>query len=153
MQIDGKATKTKSLFRIEVGVGIKINAQPDRIWRLLTHAPDIPGWNSTVKSIEGDIALGNTIRLTTTESPRIFKLKVTTFEHNRLLVWEDGAAPMFKGVRRYTLTPKSDATTDFLMVETFTGLMLPMIAGSLPDFRPAFERYAADLKVEAERKS
>jgi hypothetical protein len=26
-----------------------------------------------------------------------------------------------------------------------------MIRGSLPDFAPAFETYAADLKVEAER--
>jgi hypothetical protein len=31
------------------------------------------------------------------------------------------------------------------------GLMLPMIGGWLPDFGPIFERYAADLKVEAER--
>ena len=28
--------------------------------------------------------------------------------------------------------------------------MLPMIAGSLPDFAPAFEQYVADLKREAE---
>ena len=30
-------------------------------------------------------------------------------------------------------------------------VMLPMIKGSLPDFGPAFEAYAADLKREAER--
>jgi hypothetical protein len=29
--------------------------------------------------------------------------------------------------------------------------MLPMIAASLPDFGPAFDTYAADLKREAER--
>jgi hypothetical protein len=29
--------------------------------------------------------------------------------------------------------------------------MLPMIKGSLPDFGPVFERYASDLKNEAER--
>jgi hypothetical protein len=34
----------------------------------------------------------------------------------------------------------------------FSGLMLPMIAGSLPDFGPSFETYVADLKREAERK-
>lgn len=32
-----------------------------------------------------------------------------------------------------------------------TGAMLPMIAGSLPDFGSEFEKYAADLKREAER--
>ncbi len=60
---------------------------------------------------------------------------------------------MFKGVRSYTISKRADGSSDFTMVETFTGLMLPMIAGSLPDFRPVFERYAADLKAEAERTS
>ena len=31
-----------------------------------------------------------------------------------------------------------------------TGLALPMAAGRLPDFKPIFERYAADLKAAAE---
>ena len=31
-------------------------------------------------------------------------------------------------------------------------LMLPMIAGSLPDFGPAFEKYVTDLKKESEKK-
>ena len=34
--------------------------------------------------------------------------------------------------------------------EVFSGVMLPMIKGSLPDFAPSFEAYAADLKREAE---
>jgi hypothetical protein len=37
------------------------------------------------------------------------------------------------------------------MSEVYTGLMLPMIVGSLPDFGTAFDTYAADLKREAER--
>jgi hypothetical protein len=37
------------------------------------------------------------------------------------------------------------------MTEVFSGLMLPMIGGRLPDFGPIFERYAADLKARAER--
>jgi hypothetical protein len=67
------------------------------------------------------------------------------------MVWSDGAAPMFKGVRTYTLTPRSDGTTEFSMVEVFRGLMLPMIKRSLPDFAPAFATYAEDLKREAEK--
>ncbi len=36
------------------------------------------------------------------------------------------------------------------MKEQFSGLMLPMIKGSLPDFAPVFERYAEDLRRAAE---
>jgi hypothetical protein len=36
------------------------------------------------------------------------------------------------------------------MKEEFSGVMLPMIKGSLPDFAPVFEAYAGDLKRAAE---
>ena len=37
------------------------------------------------------------------------------------------------------------------MDEVFSGLMLPLIRSSLPDFAPIFERYALDLQAEAEQ--
>lgn len=152
MQPNGKAIKTQSLFRMEVAIRIDISAPPERLWALLTNAAGFPSWNSTVKSIEGTIAPGQTIALKAVIAPdRTFKLRVTTFEPNSTMVWQDGAAPMFSGVRRFTLTPGSSGVTTFAMSETFSGLMLPMIAGSLPDFVPTFEQYARDLKAHAER--
>ena len=139
---------------MEVSVSININAKPDKIWALLTNSKDFPRWNSTVESIEGKIGLGETVNLKARISPdRTFKLKVSKFAPNEMMVWQDGMAPMFTGVRKYMLTPQSNGTTDFSMSETYAGLMLPMIGGSLPDFIPTFERYAADLKKEAERSS
>lgn len=82
---------------------------------------------------------------------RIFKVKVSEFVAPKHMVWRDGAAPMFQGVRTYSLAQRPDGSTDYAMREVFSGLMLPMIAGSLPDMGPVFERYAADLKAEAER--
>jgi hypothetical protein len=81
---------------------------------------------------------------------RVFKPKVTELVAPSRMVWSDGMAPMFKGVRTFTLTPRGEGSTDFSMVEVLSGAMLPMIKGSLPDFGPPFEQYAADLKREAE---
>ena len=67
------------------------------------------------------------------------------------MTWSDGFAPMFKGVRTFELKPRSDGSTDFAMEERFSGLMLPHIKRSLPDFKPIFARYADDLKREAEQ--
>jgi hypothetical protein len=53
-------------------------------------------------------------------------------------------------VRTFALPPRSDESTDFTMKERFSGLMLPLVKGSLPDFGPVFERHANDLKREAE---
>lgn len=151
---NGHANRTKTTFRMEYAVTINIQAQPNRIWPLLTTAGDFPRWNSTIKSISGNIALGEKIKLCATIAPeRIFNLAVKEFVPERKMVWSDGTAPMFTGVRTFTLTPKADSSTDFSMAEVYSGLMLPMIAGSLPDFRPAFEQYASDLKREAEKAS
>ena len=51
------------------------------------------------------------------------------------MIWSDGMAPMFKGVRTFTLTPKADGSTEFSMREEFSGLMLPMIKRLAPRLR------------------
>jgi len=146
----GRASKSKSAFRMEYAVGANIKAAPGRIWALLTDAKGFPQWNSTVQSIEGEIAAGQKIKLFVKIAPgRAFKLTVTEFVPDKRMVWSDGNF-IFRGVRTYTLTPKGDGSTDFTMSEVFSGAMLPLIAGSLPDFAPEFEKYAADLKRAAE---
>jgi hypothetical protein len=145
------AAKTETTFRMEYSVAVAIAAKPEAIWRRLTDAAQFPSWNSTVTSIEGEIALGNRLTLRVPLAPgRAFRPRVTEFEANARMVWSDGMAPMFKGTRTFTLTPQPDGTTLFSMVEVFKGVMLPMIKGSLPDFRAAFDQYAADLKRAAE---
>lgn len=149
--MNGRANKEKTAFRLEYSAGVNIKAKPDRVWELMTNAGEFPRWNSTIKSIDGTIAAGQTIKLVATISPgRVFKLKIIEFDPEKMMVWSDGNA-MFKGVRTYRMEPKPDGTTDFTMAEVYTGLMLPMIAGSLPDFGPVFEQYLSDLKREAER--
>jgi hypothetical protein len=153
MDKEGKMIKAHSAattFRLETGVTATIAAAPEKIMALLTNAPGFTQWNSTIVSLEGQIQPGQTIRLVSTLDPkRVFKLKVSEMTPTRM-VWQDGFAPMFKGVRTYTLSPNSGGTTEFSMVEVFSGLMLPMIKGSLPDFKPNFEQYVADLKKAAE---
>jgi hypothetical protein len=62
------------------------------------------------------------------------------------MTWTGGFAPMFQGVRSFALKPRPDGSTDFAMEERFSGLMLPLVEGSLADFGPVFERFASDLK-------
>jgi hypothetical protein len=151
MQAAATATKTRGAFRMEYAIRALIRATPEALWGLLTDAAGFPRWNSTVTSVEGEIAEGRKLRLRVPSAPkRVFTPTVSRVEPARSMVWSDGVAPMFKGVRTFTLTPKGDGTTEFSMKEEFSGLMLPMIKGSLPDFAPVFEAYVADLKRAAE---
>ena len=64
--------------------------------------------------------------------------------------WTGEFAPLFKGVRTFVLTARPDGSTDFPMEERFSGLMVPLVRASMPDFGPVFARFARDLKREAE---
>ena len=85
----------------------------------------------------------------TVDPKRTFKLRVSAFEPGSRLVWEDGGRA-FKGVRTFELRERADGKTEVTMAEVFTGSMMGMIEGKLPDFRPSFDAFAADLKRAAE---
>lgn len=144
-----RATKTRAMFRQQTAVAIDITAPAERVWALLTDLPGFVRWNSTVLSAEGRIAEGETVRIQVKLAPeRTFNLKVSSVVPNAKMVWSDGNA-LFRGVRTYQITPQG-AGVRFEMDEVNSGLLLPMIRGSLPDFGPSFEQYAEDLKAAAE---
>jgi uncharacterized protein YndB with AHSA1/START domain len=143
----GKATTVKTTFHRQTSVSIDINADAAIVWALLTKAADYPRWNSTVTAIEGNIALGEKIKLKSIlDAKRTFKLKVKEFEADKKLVWGDG-----QGNRIYTITKNSNGTLTFSMTEKIGGLMFPMYAKMIPPFDQSFEQFAADLKKEAEK--
>lgn len=148
--VNGTATRLAGTRYLQYRVGIQIAARPEVVWSLLTDAPAYPSWNSTVVKIDGAIARDADIELVSKIDPeRTFELNVSVLEPTRRMVWQDGGA-MFKGVRTFVLTPSADGGTDFTMAEIFTGMMMGMIEDDLPDFRPSFQAFAADLKRAAE---
>ncbi|MBK6754753.1 MAG: SRPBCC domain-containing protein [Flavobacteriales bacterium] len=125
---------------------ITIKADEAIIWALLTNTSDYPRWNSTVTSIQGNIALGEKIVLKSTlDAERSFKLKVKEFEADKRMVWGDG-----KGQRTFTLTNNRDGTATFSMHERIGGLMFPDVREVHPVLRCQLQcAFAADQK-EAE---
>jgi hypothetical protein len=146
-----RVKKAHSTFSMMCGVEVNIMASAPDIWSILADASGFSRWNSTVTSIEGQIREGERIRLRVPGTSRIFTPRVSGVVPNERMNWTGGFAPVFKGVRTFELRPCDDGSTDFAMEERFSGLILPLIKGSLPDFGPIFERYAIDLKREAER--
>jgi hypothetical protein len=146
-----KISQTRSTFSLVCGVEVNIRASPQTVWGLLTDAKGFPRWNSTVTGIDGQIAEAEKLTLHVPGTSRTFTPTVSGVVPNERMIWSGGFAPMFKGVRMFNLRSRTDGSTDFTMEERFSGLMLPLVRGSLPDFGPVFERDASDLKREAER--
>jgi uncharacterized membrane protein len=143
---NGKATTIKKTFSRETSVQIEINADAAVIWALLTNAPDFPRWNSTVTSITGNIVLKSEILLKSTlDAKRVFKLKIKEFVPENRLIWGDAM-----GSRVYTLQKANKGTILFAMTEKIGGPIFPLFAKRIPSFDESFEKFAADLKKEAE---
>lgn len=131
---------------------VTINATPDHIWNILTDAQGMTEWDSGVVSVEGSIAAGEKIKVTSEASPgRAFPVTVTNFEPGKTMTWS-GGMPMglFKGVRTFHLTPTPAGAVDFQMREEYSGLMLPLMWRMMPDLQPSFDKFAAGLKAKAE---
>ncbi len=142
---NGKASTSKTTFSRETSISVNIEADAAILWALLTNAADFPRWNSTVISISGKIQNGETIELKSTlDEKRTFKLKIKEFVPNQRLVWGD---PM--GSRVYSLE-KAGKGTQFTMSEKIGGPLFPLFAGMIPSFDESFDKFATDLKKEAE---
>ena len=143
---EGKATTIRKTFSRETSVSTTIAADPAIVWALLTHAADFPRWNSTVTSIKGEIRQDETIELKSTlDEKRTFKLKIKEFVPEKRLVWGDS-----QGSRAYMLDKASGGGVLFRMSEKIGGPLFPLFASYIPPFDESFERFAADLKKEAE---
>lgn len=143
---DGKAVTTKKTFSRTTAVEISIHAEVEKVWSILTNAADFPRWNSTITSLEGEIATGEKIRLVSTLAPdRTFKLKIKKMTPNEEMIWGDAM-----GKRTYTLQKSAEGVV-FSMSEKIGGPLFPLFAGKVPDFSESFEQFAADLKAEAEK--
>lgn len=130
-----------------------INATPEIVWQILTDAAGYPQWDPGIIRIEGSIVPGGQLTIYSKIAPeRAFKPKVTVFEPNRKMVWQSGMPlGLFKGARTFTLTPNAGGGTEFALREEFSGLLLPLIGGSIPDLTQTFQAFVAGLKAAAEK--
>jgi uncharacterized protein YndB with AHSA1/START domain len=129
-----------------------INASPDTIWAILVDAERYPEWDPGIDHIEGTISAGESVKFFTVVDPsRAFAVKVTAFEPGSVMVLT-GGMPMglFKSERTHTLTPDGENGTKFHTEEVFSGVMLSLFKGKIPDLTENFEQFAAGLKTRAE---
>jgi hypothetical protein len=129
-----------------------IAADPADIWTVLTDGPGYTQWASGVRSVEGQIAPGQRIKVVSEANPgRTFPVRVTEFEPGRRMTWTGGMPlGLFKGVRTFTLDPDGERTA-FTLREEYSGPLLPLIWRSIPDLGPSFQQFADGLKERAER--
>ncbi|MFE5409519.1 SRPBCC family protein [Microbacterium sp. NPDC056569] len=142
---DGVASTTRTVFSRSTRIIRHIDADVATVWRLLSTAAEFRRWNSTIVSLDGEIALGLQIKLVSTLLPnRTFLLRVTEFEPNARLTFADAMS-----TRTYSLSGDAGGTR-VEVVERIGSPFLPFFARMIPPFDENFEQFTADLKKAAE---
>ncbi len=136
----------------EINTSIIINASTARVWEVLTDFENYHQWNPFIKSIEGTVQLGNTIKVTVAGAS--FKPKVLVFAEMRELKWLGHflVKGLFDGEHCFELQKLSYGRTRFLHSEKFHGLLLPLMVKKLDtEIFAGFEAMNTALKNRVER--
>ncbi len=135
---------------------IIINAQPDKVWSVLTNFENYPKWNPFIKSIEGETAVGKQLKVfiqPPNGSGMTFKPEVLAFDANKEFRWKGKlfVKGIFDGEHFFRLVDMGDGTTKFIHGENFSGFLVPFVSGILGKTKVGFELMNEALKRECEQ--
>ena len=121
---------------LNIKTEISINTTPEKIWTILTDISNYPNWNPFIKSIQGQLAVGNkiTARIEPPEaSGMTFKPTILTLIPNKKLSWLGHLLfpGLFDGEHKFELNDNGDGTTTFIQSEKFKGILVPFFKKQL----------------------
>jgi hypothetical protein len=137
---------------------IEIEANPEKVWRILSDFSSYPDWNPLMRSIHGELVVGKrlVVRLQPTGSRgTTFKPTVLTVDQNHEIRWIGHLliSGLFDGEHILEISPLDDSKlVKFVQRENFSGLLLPFLSGMLRnDTARGFVEMNKALKERAEK--
>jgi hypothetical protein len=140
----------------EIKTEILINATPEKVWSIFINFDNYPNWNPFIKSIKGNVKIGNTItaRIEPPEAKGMtFKPKILSYETNKELSWLGHL--LFKGIfdgeHKFELFDHGNGKITFSQSEKFKGILVLLFKKQLENnTRKGFEQMNIKLKELAE---
>ena len=135
---------------------IQIEAGPAEVWAVLTDFARYADWNPFLVDVRGDAEPGARLRVTLSPPggrPITMRPTVTELEPGRVLEWWGhlGIRGIFDGRHRFELSAHGTGTR-LVQRETFTGLLVPLMARTLDGPTAAgFALMNEALRTRAER--
>ncbi len=140
----------------EIKTHIRIEASPAQVWAVLTDFVKYPEWNPFIKSLTGNVAVGQTITVRLEPpggSGTTFKPTVLVIEKNKELRWLGSLLfkGLFDGEHRFELTDNGDGSTTLVQSEQFGGILVPLFDKMIEvNTRNGFEAMNQKLKERVE---
>jgi hypothetical protein len=136
---------------------IEIGAPSETVW---SHVTDLAGygeWHAIIPSIGGDLQEGAVLEVRITDVARSMRCRVLHLEPGRelrmLALWPLG---LLRPVHTLRVEPLDDGRTRFVCEESFSGLLLPLVASNLersvgPRYRETCEALKSLVEEEQSR--
>jgi len=141
----------------EIKTDILIHATPEKVWAILTNFDDYPNWNPFIKSIQGDVKIGNKI-IARIEPPKAkgmtFKPKVLVFDTNKEFRWIGHLLMpgLFDGEHTFQIINNGNGTSTFIQSEKFRGILVPLFKKMLDNnTMNGFHEMNKKIKEKAEQ--
>jgi hypothetical protein len=134
-----------------------VEADADRIWRVLTDFPAYAQWNPCIPRANGEARTGSRLEVEIHWpglKPGPYRLTLTAVEPGRTLAWlgHMGRPGLLDGDHRFLIEPLTQGRCRLTQTETFRGWLVPLMAPWLRrNVLLGFERMNAALKRRAER--
>lgn len=148
---------TVSLMAKEIKTEILIMASPAKVWSILTNFEQYPNWNPFIKSLTGEVAVGNKIKARI-EPPgakgMTFKPRVLAFDTHKEFRWLGHLLfpGLFDGEHKFELIDNGDGSTTFRQSEKFKGILVPLFKKMLDvNTLDGFNQMNQALKTLAEQ--
>ncbi len=114
----------------EIRTEVLIKASPKEVWEVLINFKDYPKWNPFIQFIEGDLALGNQlkVKIIPPESKgMIFKPIIIELEESKRLQWLGYFLfkGVFDGTHKFELKDNENGTSTLIHSEVFKGILVP----------------------------
>lgn len=143
------------MFERHIETAIDILAPPERVWEILTDFASYPSWNPFIVSAYGTPAVGAWLEIHIQPRGRraiMFRPTVLVAEPNRELRWRGRLLMpgLFDGEHFFRIEERS-GTVHFVHGETFSGLLVGLVRGTLAATRTGIEAMNTALKERAER--
>jgi len=130
---------------------IVINAPPDTVWKEFTDFNEYPKWNPFIKSIAGEVKIGNTIHVVIQPkggTPMNFNPVITQLNDNEILQWEGQLflPGVFTGKHSFQVIRIDNNKTKFIQKEDFKGVLVMFV-----DLNPTLEGFKSMNALLKER--
>src|ERR1700742_3077969 len=123
---------------------VDIPAPPEAVWNVLTDFAAYGDWNPFIDRIEGTPQVGSKLRVHMTPPggrAMTFRPTVLAATADRELRWLGrlGVRGVFDGEHSFTLTADGNGGTRMIQAETFSGMLVPLLRGSVKGAEAGFK--------------